>query len=229
MNLLERYIFRRTFALSMITLAATTLMVLVTQVLLYVNLLTASGQALLTFFALAGTLIPPMTNLVMPFALHIGTSQTLNTMNSDSELAVIEAAGGSLSIQTKPILLLALGMSLLALFISNFVEPWAQTSKREIIAKASADLVRFAVESGTFQEVTYGLYVQVAEQLPTGEYAGIFIADTRKSDMHLIYYAKRGTIQSMGNGDVLVLSDGEVQRRNPATGELSVIAFKSYV
>jgi len=57
MNLLERYIFRRTFVVSMITLAATTLMVLVTQVLLYVNLLTASGQALLAFFALAATLV----------------------------------------------------------------------------------------------------------------------------------------------------------------------------
>ena len=87
-------------------------MVLVTQVLLYVNLLTASGQALITFFALAATLVPPMTNLVLPFALYIGASQTLNGMNSDSELAVIEAAGGSLSIQTKPIILLAITMSL---------------------------------------------------------------------------------------------------------------------
>ena len=55
-----------------------------------------------------------MTNLVLPFALHIGASQTLNGMNSDSELAVIEAAGGSLWVQTKPILLLAGAAMLLA-------------------------------------------------------------------------------------------------------------------
>ena len=131
MKLLERYIFRRTFALTVITLAATTLMVLVTQVLLYVNLLTASGQALLSFFALAATLVPPMTNLVLPFALHIGASQTLNGMNSDSELAVIEAAGGPRSIQTRPILLLALLLSLASLAISHFAEPFAEQSKRQ--------------------------------------------------------------------------------------------------
>src|SRR3954451_23018480 len=152
MKLLERYIFRRTFVLSMITLSATTLMVLVTQVLLYVNLLTASGQALLTFFALAATLIPPMTNLVLPFALHIGASQTLNGMNSDSELAVIEAAGGSLSVQTRPIILLPILMSVAALAISHFAEPWAEQSKRQIVARARADLIRFAVQSGTFQQ-----------------------------------------------------------------------------
>jgi len=229
MNLLERYIFRRTLAVSLVTLFATTMMVLVTQVLLYVNLLTASGQALISFFTLAATLIPPMTNLVMPFALYIGASQTLNGMNSDSELAVIEAAGGSLSIQSKPIIALAVIMSLIALTLSHFVEPWAQQNKREIIAKASADLVRFAVQSGTFQEVQNNLYVQVADQLPSGDFGGIFIADSRKPGTDLIYYAKRGAIQTLAGGDVLLLADGEVQRRNTQTSELSVIRFKSYV
>jgi lipopolysaccharide export system permease protein len=229
MKLLERYIFRRVFVLSVVTLSATTLMVLVTQVLLYVNLLTASGQALLTFLALAGTLVPPMTNLVLPFALYIGASQTFNGMNSDSELAVIEASGASLSVQTKPVLVLAIAMAALALLLSHFAEPWAQQHKRQIISKASADLIRFAVQSGTFQELTSNLYVQIAEQLPSGEYAGIFIADSRKPETDLVYYAKRGVIQPTANGDVLALADGEVQRRNTQTGELSVINFQSYV
>jgi lipopolysaccharide export system permease protein len=229
MKLLERYIFRRVFVLSLVTLSATTMMVLVTQVLLYVNLLTASGQALLSFLALAGTLVPPMTNLVLPFALYIGASQTFNGMNSDSELAVIEASGASLSVQTKPVILLAVAMSVLALLLSHFAEPWAQQHKRQIIAKASADLVRFAVQSGTFQELTKNLYVQIAEQLPSGEYAGIFIADSRKPETDLVYYAKRGAIQPTPNGDVLALADGQVQRRNAQTGELSVINFQSYV
>ena len=229
MNLLERYIFRRTLALSLMTLAATTLMVLVTQVLLYVNLLTASGQELISFFALAATLVPPMTNLVLPFALYIGASQTLNGMNSDSELAVIEAAGGSQSIQTKPIILLAIIMSLIALSISHFVEPWAQQSKREIISRAKADLIRFAVQSGTFQEIEKNLYIQIADQLPSGDFGGLFIADSRKPGMDLIYYAKRGAIQPLAGVEAFVLADGEVQRHNNDTGELSIISFESYV
>ena len=229
MNLLERYIFRRTLSLSLMTLSATTVMVLITQVLVYVNLLTASGQALITFFALAATLIPPMLNLVMPFALYIGATQTLNGMNSDSELAVIEAAGGSRSIQTKPIIVLAIMMSLVALALSHFVEPFAYKHKRDIIARAGADLVRFAVQSGTFQEVEPNLFVQIADQLPSGDLAGIFIADSRNPSTDLVYYAKRGTIHESGDAEVLMLADGEVQRKNTQTGDVSVISFASYV
>jgi len=229
MNLLERYIFRRTLTLSLMTLSATTVMVLITQVLIYVNLLTASGQALLTFFALSATLIPPMLNLVMPFALHIGATQTLNGMNTDSELAVIEAAGGSPFIQTKPIILLAIAMSLVALALSHFVEPFAYKHKRDIISNAGADLVRLAVQSGTFQEIEPNLFVQIADQLPSGDFAGIFIADSRKSDTDLVYYAKRGAIHQDGDAEVLVLADGEVQRKNSQTGDLSVISFESYM
>ena len=219
MNLLERYIFRRTLTLSLMTLSATTVMVLITQVLIYVNLLTASGQALITFFTLSATLIPPMLNLVMPFALHIGATQTLNGMNTDSELAVIEAAGGSPFIQTKPIILLAVIMSLVALALSHFVEPFAYKHKRDIISRAGADLVRLAVQSGTFQELEPNLFVQIADQLPSGDFAGIFIADSRKPDTDLIYYAKRGAIHQDGDAEVLVLADGEVQRKTarPAT------------
>ena len=229
MNLLERYIFRRTLTLSLMTLSATTVMVLITQVLIYVNLLTASGQALITFFTLSATLIPPMLNLVMPFALHIGATQTLNGMNTDSELAVIEAAGGSPFIQTKPIILLAVIMSLVALALSHFVEPFAYKHKRDIIARAGADLVRLAVQSGTFQEIEPNLFVQIADQLPSGDFAGIFIADSRKPDTDLVYYAKRGAIHQDGDAEVLVLADGEVQRKNSQTGDLSVISFASYM
>ena len=168
MNLLERYIFRRTFALSLITLAATTLMVLVTQVLLYVNLLTASGQALLAFFALAATLIPPMVNLVLPFALSHRGEPDAERHELRFRAGGNRFPGGLLWVQTKPILLLALAMSLTALAISHFAEPWAERSKREILAKARADLIRFAVQSGTFQQLAPGLFVQIGQQLPSG-------------------------------------------------------------
>jgi lipopolysaccharide export system permease protein len=229
MNLLERYIFRRTLTLSLITLVATTMMVLVTQVLIYVNVLTTSGQALAGFFELAGTLIPPMTNLVLPFALYVGASQTLNGMNSDSELAVIEAAGCSRFVQTKPIILLAVLMSVTSLALSHFVEPWAEEKKHAILGKASADIIRFAVQSGTFQQIDNNLFVQIAEQFPSGDFGGIFIADSRTPGTDLVYYAKHGAIQTLSGGDVLALADGEMQRRNTSTGELSVISFESYL
>ncbi|MBX3575686.1 MAG: LptF/LptG family permease [Rhizobiaceae bacterium] len=229
MLLIERYIFGRTLTLSLMALVSTTVMVLITQVLIYVNVLTASGQAVGTFFMLAATLVPTMVNIVLPFALFIGASQTLNTMNTDSELAVIESAGGSPRMTARPILILALAAALVSITLSMVVEPWSNSHKRRIIADASADLISVAVQSGAFQRIQSGLFLQVSEQRPSGEFAGVFIADWRDRQTHLTYYARRGWIKQIGDVDVLALEDGEVHRKSVRTDELSIVRFGSYV
>ena len=160
MNLIERHIFKRAAQLSLTTLAAATVIVLITQILIRVNVLTDSGQALSTFLKLGLMLIPAMIVVVMPFALLTGASQTLSAMNSNSELSVLEAAGASQRMAAKPIVILALLMSFSTLGISIFVEPWTNRQFRDIITAASADLVRFAVQSGAFKKIEDGLFIR---------------------------------------------------------------------
>jgi lipopolysaccharide export system permease protein len=228
MKLIERYIFRRVLALSLITLVATTAIVLTTQVLLRVNVLTESGESIFTFLKLALFLVPAMMTLVMPFALLIGATQNLNAMNVDSELAVIESSGGSNMLVARPVMLIALAMTLVSLGSSLFVEPWSNRQLREIISAASADLMSFAVQSGTFKRVSKNLYIQIDEQLPGGDFGGIFIVDLRDPQTQLIYYAKRGTIRTYDDDNFLVMQKGEIQRKSKASGAVSTISFASY-
>jgi lipopolysaccharide export system permease protein len=228
MNLIERYIFRRALQLSLMTLVATTVIVLITQVLIRVNVLTDSGQSIGTFFRLALTLVPAMLVVVMPFALLIGASQTLSGLNADSELAVIEAAGGSRSLTAKPIVFLGAAMALVCMVITVFIEPQSNRQLRDIISSAGADLVRFAVQSGSFKQLDENLYVQISEQLPGGAFGGIFLADLRDEAVELLYYAKRGIIQNVDGSDLLIMADGEVHRKNPNGPELSIVRFASY-
>ncbi len=228
MKLIERYIFRRVLALSMTTLCATTAIVLTTQVLLRVNILTELGESLGTFMKLAAFLIPSMIMIVLPFALLIGASQNLNAMNIDSELAVIELSGGSNLLIAKPIVAIALLMTFASLGISLFVEPWSNRQLREIVSAASADLVHFAVQSGAFKRVSKNLYMQIDEQLPGGDFGGIFLVDNRDPATELIYYAKRGAIRSFDDSNFLLMQQGEIQRKNRKSGAVSVITFASY-
>lgn len=228
MNLIERYIFRRAAQLTLTTLAATTVVVLITQVLIYVNVLTDSGQAITTFLKLASMLVPAMVMVVMPFALLIGASQTLSAMNADSELAVIEAAGGSQKITTKPIVILGLILTFTSLGIALFVEPWSNRQIRTLVTEASADLVRLAVQSGSFKKLEDNLFIQIAEQQPGGAFGGIFIADMRDPVTELIYYAKRGAIVEQDGAELLVMTDGEIHRKATANKDVSIIKFASY-
>lgn len=228
MNLIERYIFRRAFSLTISTLCITTVIVLITQVLLRVDILTQTSESLRTFMLLSLLLIPSMALIVMPFALLIGGSQVLNTMNADSELAVIEAAGGSTWLMAKPILIIAVGLTIVSLALSVFVEPWSNRSLRDITSAASADLVHFAVQSGAFKKLEDNLYIQIGEELPGGDFGGIFIIDNRDPAKNIVYYAKRGSIQSFNGDDFLLMTDGEIQQKNTETGAISVIRFQSY-
>ncbi|WP_136658718.1 LptF/LptG family permease [Nitratireductor sp. XY-223] len=228
MNQIERYILRRVLVLSIGTLLATATIAMTTQVLLRVDLLSSTGQSLLAFLRLAGLVMPTMMVIVMPFALMIGAAQTLSTMNSDSELAVIEASGGSRALIARPILLVAALMSLLSLAESNYVEPWVNKQIKILVNQASADLFSAAVQSGTFHKVENNLYVSVADKLPGGQLGGIFLADERDEDFDLLYYAKHGAFTESGGKDLLVLSDGELHRRENGSGNVSIIRFATY-
>ncbi|AKI01150.1 putative permease [Hoeflea sp. IMCC20628] len=228
MKQIERYILRRMSSLTFWSLTAVTLLVMTTQVLVRVDVLTTTGQALSAFLLLAATLIPSVLSIVAPFALLIGVSQVLSGMNADSELVVIEAAGVPPATVLKPVLVLSAVLSILVLLVNNFVEPWSNRKLYDVLAQAQSDLFSVAVRSGTFMRLENGLYVQVNEKLPGGELGGIFLADSRTEGNESIYYARSGVVKTVGETNILYLVDGELQQRNLSNNQISIVTFTSY-
>ena len=228
MKQIERYILRRMSLLTFWSLVAVTLLVMTTQVLIRVNVLTTTGQALGAFLLLAATLVPSVLSVVAPFALLIGIGQVLSSMNSDSELVVIEAAGVKPATVLKPVIALSATVSILVLLVGNFAEPWSNRKLYDVLAQAQSDLFSVAVRSGTFMRLEDGLYVQVNEKLPGGELGGIFLADSRTEGNETVYYARSGVIKSFGETDILYLVDGELQQRDLSSNQISIVTFTSY-
>lgn len=210
------------------SLTAVTLLVMTTQVLIRVDVLTTTGQAIGAFLLLAATLVPSVLSIVAPFALLIGVGQVLSVMNSDSELVVVEAAGVPPATVLKPVLVLSAVVSLMVILVSNFVEPWSNSKLYDVLAQAQSDLFSVAVRSGTFMRLEDGLYVQVNEKLPGGELGGIFLADSRTEGNETIYYARKGVVKTSGDTNILFLVDGELQQRNLANNQISIVTFTSY-
>jgi lipopolysaccharide export system permease protein len=99
---------------------------------------------------------------------------------------------------------------------------------RAMIANASADLLNVVVQEGSFRKLADNLYIQIAERRGDGSIGGLFIADSRDPTLDLIYYAADGNIASTPAGDMLLMKDGEVQRRDVSDGTVSIIKFNSY-
>lgn len=225
MKLIERYIFRRALTMFLATLLPLLGIVWTTQALTNVNLVTDSGQSVFAFLKLATLILPSVVPIILPFALVIGVTQTLSTMNTDSELTVLNAAGSSRMTIIRPIIYLAAGLSVLSFVVDNFVEPYSRVAVRKMLATANADLLSSVVQENAFRKITDGLYVQVGGRRGGGVLEGIFVADSRNPAFELVYYAREGAVDEKSSA--LVMKDGEVQRKLP-DGGVSIIKFDSY-
>lgn len=227
MKVVERYIMRRAFTLFVGALAWTMAIVWTTQVLARIDLVTDNGQSALVFFEVATLILPSVLTIVVPFALILAVAQTLSAMNSDSELVVINAAGASRLAVIRPIILLALGASVLCFVVQNGVDPYARQRNRELVADSRADFLSVIIQEGTFRKIDDGLFIQIGERSADSRLGQIFVADSRQEGIDLVYYAKTGAIVERDGEKVLVMNDGVVHRKTPS-GDVSVITFTSY-
>jgi lipopolysaccharide export system permease protein len=227
MKVVERYIMRRAFVVFLAALVWTLAIVWTTQVLAKIDLVTDSGQSSLTFFEVAALILPSIVPIVVPFALVVAVAQTLSVMNSDSELAVVNAAGASRWTIVRPIMLLALAASVFSFAVDNGIDPYARQKNRALVAESRADLLSLIIQEGTFRKIEDGLFLQIGERLPDNRLGGVFVADSRQEGVNLVYYAKTGSVVERGGEKVLMMNDGVIHRKT-LTGDLSVIRFTSY-
>lgn len=226
MKVVEKYILRRTLGIFAATLFWVLAIVWTTQILTRINVVTGNGQSAATFFEIAWLVLPAVIPVVIPFAVGIAVAQTLTTMNTDSELIVISAAGSPRMTVMRPILLLAAAACIFSFSVNNFVEPYSRERLRILISEARADLITSIVQEGTFQQVEDGLHMQIGKRLPDGRLGGIFVSDTREDDIELIYYAKSGATVEFNGSHLLVMQDGVVHRKTD--DGISVVQYKSY-
>ncbi|UVC10637.1 LptF/LptG family permease [Rhizobium sp. TH2] len=225
MNLLENYIFGRIFRMFVAALIPVLAIIWVTQVLGRINLVTDSGQSIGSFVALATYMLPTLIPVVMPFAVIIGVTQTLQTMNNDSELAVIDASGAPRRTVYKPALILAGILCIVSFGVDNFLEPVSRYGMRKTIAATYADLLSSVIEEKAFRKIDDGLYVQISERMQGRVFKGLFVADSRDPRFEMVYYAREGAVDE--SGGTLIMKDGEIHRKIEGRS-VSVIHFDSY-
>ncbi len=225
MKLLESYIMRRVIQMFLVALLPVLAIIWTTQVLNRINLVTDNGQSVGSFMKLATLILPTIIPIVLPFAAVIGVSQTLTSMNNDSELTVIEAAGASRWTIIRPVIILAGVLSLFSFTIDNLIEPKVRVAAREMVAATYADLLSSVIKEKTFRRVEDGLYIQISERHSGRVLKGLLVADSRDPAFDLIYYAREGAVNA--EGTALIMHDGEVHRKIPG-GNVSIIRFDSY-
>jgi len=211
-----------------------TLVVLVT-VVMTMTLIRTLGEATRGVFNPADVLIimgyTVLSDLptILSLSLFISVISVLTRMYRDSEMVIWLGSGRGLASLLRPLLRFCWPIFVVILVLAFVVLPWAfgriedlrdQYEKRGDIAR---------IEAGQFQESANGDRVFFIEKDESDQLAGthVFMV-TREPDKETITSAARGTVQTMGSDQFLVLENGQRLEKSGVSKELSLSTFVRY-
>lgn len=227
-NLIERYIFIRAAVATLVVLSSLVGVVWVVQAMRKLDIITSKGAAVLMYLQLTTLAVPLLILAIIPIALLVATIFTVNSLNSNSELVVINASGASSWVLVKPLLALALLCSILVGFVGHFVIAWSLVDLKSKAAAMQADLVSIIVQEGAFNKLENGLTFHIAKREAGGLLGGILISDERDKNTSIIYTAREGVVTKINGNSSILLKEGEIHQHNHEDGTVTTIKYDSY-
>jgi lipopolysaccharide export system permease protein len=228
MGALDRYVFRTTFGAFLLVLVSLTTVIWLTHALREIDLMTNQKQTVLVFLGITGLLIPMLMLVIAPIALVVAMAYTLNRLNTDSEIVVMNASGMSPWRIFRPFMMTTVVVSALVLVVSAYVAPKGLRELRIWATKVKADFVINVIQPGRFTPIERGLVLHIRERRPDGQLLGIFIDDRRDPKERVTSISDYGEIVETGTGTFLVLITGSVQRLETGRPDPTIVRFERY-
>jgi len=208
MKLIERYIFTKAGAAALIVLGSLVGVVWIVQALRQIDIIASNGQTLVTYFTITLLVVPNIALAIIPVALMIASVQTINTLNSNSELVVVSASGCSNWTIGRPLIILAFICSVVTALVAHVIAPYSLQKVKQLVTEMRADLVSVVLQEGTFNTVEKGLTFHVGSRGAGGVLSNILISDDRDPEVSSVFTAKEGIVVRTPSGSFLTLRDG---------------------
>lgn len=183
-----------------------------------------------TVFVILGFALLNYTPIMLNLAVFAAVLLVLTRMYRDSEMAVWNASGISLTQWIPPVLRFVVPVVLLSAFVSFFVAPWAnkQSAEYRDAFEKRDDLSRFAAgqfrESAAAQRV---FFVGAADEA-RGEVKNVFIQTVNKNSGRSLVVADKGRIETRGDQRYLILDSGRRYEVLDGSAELRLLEFGRY-
>lgn len=228
-GILFRYIFRQAAGSVLMILISLTGVVWIALALRQLNLVTSQGQDTWLFIKMTLLALPNLMALIAPIALLVATIHVLNRLNGDSELIVTTAGGGTVWTIAKPLLMLAVFVSIAVSLVNHLAMPWSLRLLRTYVVQVRTDLISQVIQPGRFSTPETNLTFHIRDRDLSGQLLGLVMHDTRDEKLSSTYLAERGQIIKQDGDGYLLMQQGHILRR-PLNGDpVQTIEFESYV
>lgn len=229
MSIFFRYIFRQAATSLLLILASLGGIVWIALALKQLNVVTSQGQDALLLIKMTTLALPNLLAVIAPFAFLIAAIHTLNRLNTDSELIVLTASGANWWTTAKPLITLALIVTMAVSFVNHVGMPWSLRLLRDYIIQVRTDLLTQVIQPGRFSTPERGLTFHIRDRTSNGELIGLIVNDARKTEETQSYLAKRSQIVKHEGTAYLVMRDGHILRREQGDQAAEVVTFESYL
>ena len=227
MNTISAYVFRQALGPLLAILGALAAIAILTQGLNQLDIIVTNRRAGFAFAWVTLLALPQLISLILPMAVFIAVVYALNRMHSESEIAVLYAAGYSRQRLARPILQLAVLAAIVHLIINLIVQPWSFEERRKVFYDLRTDIASSLVEEGSFTYPAEGLTLYARSRGGGGELRDLLIHDGR-TEPGITYTARAGAIVTVEGAPAIVMRDGQVQQESEE-GSVNVLDFDRYV
>ena len=229
MSIFARYVFRQAAGALALILGSLAGIVWIALALRQLNVVTSQGQDAWLLLKMTTLALPNLIAIIAPFAMLIAMIHTLNRLNGDSELIVLTASGATVWTVARPLLLLAMIVSLGVSFVNHVGMPWSLRQLREYIIQVRTDLLTQVIQPGRFSNPEPNLTFHIRERALNGELLGLVMHDTRNPKEIQSYLAERGIIVKQEPTAFLIMLQGHIIRRTSPKEPSQIIEFEKYV
>ena len=214
MKNIDRYIVSKiAFAFTIVLIGMLSLAWL-SQVLKMLDEVVMRGANLGSFLTLTITVLPNILAQIIPLAVFIASSFTLQTLSSDKEMVVLLTSGMNPARLFRPFLIFGLISTILLSAFSFFLGPSGMRYTKFKIHEIRHDLSGTLVRDGMFSMPAKGLTVYAHKKEGNTSINGILVHDNRDLLSTVTYSAEKGYLINENNSPKLILLNGSIQYRD---------------
>lgn len=215
----DRYILRCTLKPLCATLLVALIVLLLERMLRLLDVVLGSRGSLSVLLEMLAFLVPHYIGLGLPAAFFLGIVLAFNRLNRDSELDAFGATGIGLHVLVRPILGLAVLLTVVAALIFGYLQPHARYTYRALVYQVSQELLNLHLQERVFTRVRNGTFMADRISVNGQHYDKVFLYREDGDGGSTTITAREGALvpPHEGMGAVVALSDG-VQLRVDASG-----------
>jgi lipopolysaccharide export system permease protein len=226
-RLLWRYMFRDILMHALLGLFAITLLLVVTNLLRFMEDLAAAGVGLSALGQLIVAILPAYASYALPTALLFGVLLSFGRMSADGEIVAMRASGISATRMLPPALALGAIAALGAGYLLFEVQPRAATRIRALMLQLAGSVQ--LIEPGKFLELGDKLLYVHSLGDASCPLEGVLIGSATEGDRSFYAAARCGTLDDDKHSHTLgfLLRDGTIHFRDPDPTRYRRIKFET--